>query len=189
MLLGDGKMMKDLPTSFTASMRKRLSDAGLITVQKRGNAKVIYLNEEKAWHWAIENLDGEISKKAQFAGDVLQEVFTRLKSYMKTNDVALSELLPGNTVRHDSTNIEQRIRDAYLKASQGSWNIRVRLKDLKKHLRDIDSLTIDRALEEFQILGKIILYPFDDPLENSPEDDNAAVRISGVNYTIIYIQE
>lgn len=187
MVLGDGLMMKELPSSFTVKVRQRLDDAGLIFVEKRGRAKIVRLNEEKAWSWAIKNLDSEISKKAFFAGEVLQEILTRLKGFMERSDVPLAELLrPGLRISRPE-DLEQQVKQAYLDASGGSWNVRVRLAILTRFLPDMHREVFSALLKKMQLEGKILLYAFDDPLENTTEDEAAAVRFSGEAYTIIYI--
>ena len=187
-VLGDGLMMKDLPGSFTAKMRQRLCDAGLISVEKKGRSKIIWLNEEQAWSWAIKNLDCDISKKAFFAGEVLQEVLTRLKGFMARHDVVLAELLRPDIQADEADSLEQQVRQAYLFASGGGWNVRVRLTRLKQHLADLPGDEFESLLRKMQLEGKIALYPFDDPQENTPEDESAAIRFAGESYTIIYIK-
>lgn len=189
MLLGDGLMMKDLPGSFTVKMRQRLCDKGLISVEKKGRAKIIRLNEENAWSWAVQNLDSEISKRAFFAGEVLQKVFSRLQGFMKTKDIALAELLGSELEDSEPVDLEQQIKSAYLSTSGRKWNNRVRIAQLKKNLPEMNNHQIDSVLKKMQMEKKIHLYPFDDPLECTKDDESAAVKFSGEAFTLIYIEE
>jgi len=189
MLTGDGLMMRDLPGSFTAKMRQRLCDEGLIFVEKKGRAKIVKLHEENAWSWAVQNLDSEISKKAFFAGEVLQEVFTRLEKYISTHDIVLAKLLEPASDSSEPDDPERRIKDAYSFVSGGKWNVRVRIAQLKEYLSEMSNVQIDAVLKKMLLEKKIYLYPFDDPLECTQVDESAAVRFSGETFTIIYIKE
>lgn len=185
MLLGDGLMTRKIK-SLSAPMRKRLCDAGLITVEKKGNAKIVWLNEENAWRWATEDLDADISQKA-FAGDVLQEVLTRVKRYLGINDVSLAELLEPESDEPEDDDAEEQIRLAYRKITGDRWNMRVRISALKAGLPEMAQEKLAETIQKMQLEGNAHLYPFDDPTENTKEDEAAAIRFSGETFTIIYI--
>lgn len=188
MLLGDGLKMKELPNSFTAAMRKRLVDAGLINVVQQGRAKVVYVNEEQAWHWAGENLAAELSRTAQFGGPILQEVLTRLNRYLVNTDSALAELLAPLPEKKEKPDDLESIKRAYLNITDGEWNARVRIAELKKQLPGVNQTDFTASLKQLQEAGEIDLYTHDDPLEANEEDKRHAVRLFGEAFTLIYMR-
>ena len=83
--------------------------------------------------------------------------------------------------------LEQRVKRAYLDASGGRWDVRVRMADIRKKLVDIPPTSLDAILRKMQLDQKLVLYPLDEPSEISPEDDAAAVVAGGRKNHILYM--
>ena len=79
------------------------------------------------------------------------------------------------------------MKRAYLDASGGRWDVRVRMADMRKKLVDIPPKSLDAILRKMQLDQKLVLYPLDEPSEISPEDDAAAVAAGGRKNHILYM--
>ncbi|KYF64287.1 hypothetical protein BE04_38845 [Sorangium cellulosum] len=55
----------------------------------------------------------------------------------------------------------------------------VRLAQLRAQLGDAPADAVDAALRQMQRQGGAVLYPIDDPQRIRPEDDAAALQVSG----------
>lgn len=76
-------------------------------------------------------------------------------------------------------NVEQSVRAAYLRVTGGKLNEYVKLADLRAALPTEDRATVDAELKAMQQRGEAVLYPIDDPRRLRPDDDAAALKVSG----------
>jgi DNA-binding MarR family transcriptional regulator len=88
------------------------------------------------------------------------------------------------------TDLAGRIRSAYLNASGGSGNVRVRLSQLHQLLADIPKKDLDAQLVRMQTQGQygLVLWSLDDPFDIRPEDEAAAVSVAGIRRHIVYME-
>ncbi len=169
-----------------AKERQQLVDAGLIELEKRGRAKHAILTE-KAWGWAAEHLDAEISQ-SKLAAFALEGLLVKLKLYMGHNDVALVEILSPPAVPAPPVLTEELLREAYFRASGGRSNVRVRLSTLRRLLPHITRDQLDSLLTAMQRREKLVLFSFDDPQEITSEDRQAALDLGGgIKRHIVYM--
>jgi hypothetical protein len=176
------------------SEREKLAKEGFIEIEQRGRSKHIVLTD-KVWERALDDLivDGA---KSPYASTVLQHLLEKLKEYLQLQDISLAEFLRfQNKAMLASVNIsvgpedlEAKIREAYSKVSGGSYNVRVRLSELRQSLSDIPRADIDRTLGEMELAGQLSLMPLDDPQEIRPEDEKAAIDMGGPKRHILYMK-
>jgi hypothetical protein len=187
-----------------APNRRILERAGLIDLERReklqsGRRKVYAQHivlTDKAWEWATEHFEVELSK-SQLAVPILQELIKKLGCYLKDYKIPLVEFLSQNnkliedskTVVEIPSDIEFKIREAYLKASGGEYVVRVRLVQLRQLLADVPRELLDKTLIQMELAGRITLMHLDDPQEIHPEDEQSAVNISGHTNHIVYMSE
>jgi hypothetical protein len=177
------------------AQRKPLIDFGLIELVKRGRSTHIVLTD-KAWDWAAGHFEVELSK-SEFAAPTLEELLKKLGNYLKHHKIPLVEFLvcKNTTIEHLErgatvlSDLEAKIREAYLKASGGGYNIRVRLSQLRQLVDGLPQAEVDKVLIQMGLAGKITLMHLDDPQEIRPEDEQAAVNIGGQKSHIVYMRE
>jgi hypothetical protein len=175
--------------------RQPLIDVGLIELVKRGRSTHIVLTD-KAWDWAAGHFEVELSK-SNFAVPILQELLKKLGNYLKHHKIPLVEFLVyKNTTIENSesgtnvgSDLEAKMSEAYLKASGGEYNVRVRLSQLRQLVDDLPQAEVDKVLLQMGLAGKMTLMHLDDPQEIRPEDEQAAVNIGGQKNHIVYMRE
>lgn len=178
-------MMSKIKPRLTPAERKTLEQAGLIRLEKRSRAQHVVL-EDKAWDWAVENYDVELSL-SQYAVPVLQKLLVKLGQYLRSHSISLADCLtvsPAPEPTPDDktasgTHIEERIREAYAQIPASSSGFRVRLLKLRSHLDDVSPRLIDETLSKMQRRGELSLMPMEDPQEISSEDEEAAIDVGG----------
>ncbi|MFH1112786.1 MAG: hypothetical protein V1792_02600 [Pseudomonadota bacterium] len=184
-----------------ARQREELVKAGLLELEKRGMAHHVLLTD-RAWAWAGENLDSEISM-SKFAAPVLQALLVRMKAYMENRNISLAEILvqssqyggeapPDKSGEPDVITPEpsdEMVEQAYRVASSGRSNVRVRLAKLRELLRDLERDKLDTLLISMQQRGKLTLYSLDDPQEIDLADEKAAIDVGGFKRHIVYMGE
>jgi len=198
---GEEPQMSKVKPKLEPKKRKELLDAGLIELEKRAKAQHIKLTD-KGWQWAANNFKEEIPSRLKLMPDILHGLLLRLKAYIDSKNISLPELLgfindnelekeseKNFELNEDSISPEQKITNAYLKASNGKWNVRVRLSKLRALLPDINRSDLDRLLLEMQKLKKIVLYNMDDIYNIKTVDEEAAIDIGGFKRHIIYMEE
>ncbi len=181
------------PSLKPVRRRDQLREAELIDYVPRRKpngrmAKYVIL-KERAWDWAVKNLDAKLSDKSPESGPVLERVLSLLKAYMETNNVSLYEFIRG--MKQDTEEVENiggRIREAYLQASGGQTHVRVRLAELRNLLPDIPREQLDDALRGLKRRDEIILYPLDDPQQITSSDRQAALNLSGRDRHIMILE-
>jgi hypothetical protein len=86
------------------------------------------------------------------------------------------------------TSLEEVIRAAYLVVTRGKLNQYVRLALLRRELPDEEVGAVNAGLVRMQQKGEAVLYPIDDPQRLRPEDDAAAIRVSGERRDLLLIR-
>lgn len=191
---GEEPAMSKVKPDLKPSKREILVKKGIIDLEKRGSSTHILLTD-KAWNCALDDLivDGS---QSTYAATAFQHLIERVKEYLQAHDISLAEFLdPQSKAAADSDktlatseDLEERIQDAYSKVSGGSYNVRVRLSELRKHLVNFPRTHIDQTLGKMQRTGKIDLMPLDNPQEIRPEDEKAALDLGGAKRHILYIE-
>jgi hypothetical protein len=197
---GDGKIAAQL------SVKKRkgatlegLKKAHLIRVEpgpekeRPGRKSKLYVTE-KGWAWA--NHQGfavSFSRKSGAVAPVLETLLDKIGAYLKVHGLALDHLLrprlpESETEEAAAASLEERIRAAYLQVSGGVLNQYVRLALLRAELRNEPFEAVNAELRGMQQRGGAVLYPIDDPQRLRPEDDAAAVRVSGERRDLLCIR-
>ncbi|WP_346292297.1 hypothetical protein [Sphaerothrix gracilis] len=193
-ITGDQPMMSKVQPDLSPAERKVLLETGLIQLDRRGRATHIVL-EDKAWDWAVENFDAQLSL-SKYAVPVLQTLLIKMNKSLQKYNISLAEFLAveGQSEPDIQENLpvendlESSIRKAYMKVSGGQPSVRVRLADLRQHLGEFSRSEVDRVLGEMELSEKLVLMHLDDPQEINPEDDEAAVEIGGHKSHIVYLQ-
>ncbi len=83
--------------------------------------------------------------------------------------------------------IEKDIREAYLRETHGALKERVLLKDLRPQV-GVQRADFDETLLAMQRQGKVVLMGLDNPLERTPEVEEAALYITGRPRHLVYFQ-
>ena len=190
LLASDGEAWwKEIKPQPPKAKRDELERALLIEVERRRSPKggtgfQIRLTD-KAWAWAADNLDAEVSRRSTAAGPVLQGILTKLKGYLEVTGVPLAEVLVPTT---PSPDFESRLRAACLTISGGRSNTRVRLADLRVALPDISQEDFDKTIVAMGDRGGLVLYPIENPRELTYRDREAAVMVGGEANHLVYLE-
>lgn len=195
LITGDEPAVSKLKPELKPAERKPLIDFGLIELVKRGRLTHVVLTD-KAWDWAVEHFEMELSK-SNFATPILQELLKKLGRYLTHHKIPLVEFLvyehttiePSESSASVLSDLEVKIREAYLKASGGEYVVRVRLAQLRQLLADVPRELLDKTLIQMGLAGTIILMRLDDPQEIYPEDEQAVLNIGGEKNHIVYMRE
>ncbi len=198
----------DMKPKLDKRHREELRAAGLIDYDKRQrkskkktvSVKYVVLTDT-AWDWAVQNLDAEISRSS-FSGPVLQCVLSHLKNFIHHKNSSLFEFLHSESKNHERNeespnknttdpvspiDLESRIRSAYFQFTGNQTHIRMRLAQLRDALADVPRDLLDETLRELKRVEKILLFPFEDPQEKTPQDDGAALMEAGrINHVILF---
>lgn len=191
---GDEPAMSKIKPDLERIKRKILIEEGLIELKKQGRSHHVVLTD-KAWKCALDDFRVE-GTKSTYAATALQHLLDKVRNYLKSNDIPLSEFLNStnkSAIDADSAvviekDLEEEIRKAYSKASGATYKVRVRLSELRQYLGNLPRPDIDRTLIEMQRLGQITLMPLDNPQEIHPEDEQAAVDLGGAKRHILYME-
>jgi len=213
-VMGDAKLVTKLSAKLEQAEVKGLESAGLVTVQRRPRktnpnyGSKLYVTDE-AWDWANRHGFRAILSRTPVAASVLEALLAKVGAYLEVHDLALHHLLrprrdepepsesaaPASEERidpaaheADPAALEGRIRAAYLRVTSGALNQYVRLALLRAELRDEAVDAVDAELRAMQQRGGAILYPLDDPQALRPEDDAAALRVSGERRDLLFIK-
>lgn len=213
-LKGDGKTATQRSVKLDKDEVKGLESAGLVTVEsgKRKNdpayGSKIHVTDA-GWAWANhQGLSASLSQSSLAAG-LLQVLLTKIDDYLKVHELALDQLLrprrtagkPGamaSTAGEERSEpspsdvapatLAARIRAAYLHVTGGDLNQYIRLALVRAELRDEAVEAVDAELRAMQQRGGAVLYPIDDPKRLRPEDDAAALRVSGERRDLLCIE-
>jgi hypothetical protein len=167
--------------------RDQLVGAGLLETVKRGLSHHV-LPTDAAWAWAAEHYADPLSE-SKLGAEVLERVLRRLGPFLAGHSTALAEFAqraasggPKATAR-----LDERIKAICLDLAGGTRR-RVRLLALRERLADVPRPDLDVTLLEMQRAGRLVLYPIDDPLDITPADESAALRIGGNPRHILYLE-
>jgi hypothetical protein len=83
--------------------------------------------------------------------------------------------------------IEELIRAAYLRETNGRVKERVLLKDLRPKV-EVERDAFDRALLSMQQRSKVVLMGLDNPSDRTSEIEAAALHIAGRPRHLVYFQ-
>jgi hypothetical protein len=84
--------------------------------------------------------------------------------------------------------VEQQIRNICLSLGSGRTRTRVRLADLRAALPAISRAELDGVLLEMMNRRELALFPIDNRRELRPEDEGAALDLSGVPHHVVYLE-
>lgn len=209
---GGGEFLKVAkPELKPAKVRRQLKDAGLIDEQpkkqfpdRKGARASTYVSlSEQGWNWAANNLDAKMSTSSPAAGPILHAILTKLKFHLQQQNIGLADFItaseggdhPGGdpeggvTTNHAPPELAQHVRAAYAELADGKSDVRVRLADLRQAMTDVDRTLLDGAILAMEREETAVLYPFDNPSEIRPEDEQAALPNSlGRPRHVIYIK-
>jgi hypothetical protein len=109
-----------------------------------------------------------------------------LSGRVESNLADFTDLADSGEKNHD---LEKMVSQAYLELSGNRWNVRVPIAALRKELAQIkkDDLTAILRRMQLGVDYSLLLYPYDDPREITPEDAAAAVHIGGRVNHIVYM--
>jgi len=170
-----------------AAERTALVKVGLIDEEKRERRAIYNTLSERGWTWVRENMKVGLPKRAQ-TGALLEALVVRLGAYMRASGTSLAELIvPEQVASGSSEELRTSIQQAYQQLSNGKWNVRVRLADLRAALPSIDRSALDNELLKMQREDLLALYSNDDPLDVTEADRGAAIDIAGEQRTLIYM--
>ena len=196
LLTGEEPAMSKVKPDITPSVRQKLVDEGLIELEKRGRSTHILLTDG-AWNRALDDLVVEGSR-SPYGNTVLQHLLKRVQQYLDVNNISLAEFLRSkdpapldsdSDSEQSAAAVEDKIRAAYTKASQGSYNVRVKLAELRKYLSEFSRTQIDQALGKMELEENLVLMTLNDPQEIDAEDEAAAVDVGGQKRHIVYVKE
>lgn len=193
---GGGEFLKVAKPVLKPKVRKELFDAGLTEEKKEKQfpdgkgVKITYISlTEKGWDWAANHLDAEVSPRSFAGGPILRDILTKLKFHLQRQNVGLVDFITaseqgdqtggipegGVDTNHARPELAQRVRAAYAELADGRVDARVRLADLRQAMADVDRTPLDGAILAMEREQAAVLYPFDNPLEIRPEDEQAAL--------------
>ncbi|WP_437731157.1 hypothetical protein [Sorangium sp. So ce1335] len=205
LLTGDGKPLSQQKVTLDRATLKALEGARLITIEPgtRKNDPAYgakFHVADEGWAWANGQGLAAVLSRTPSAATVLEALLARLARYMEVHGLALDHLLrprPAAPEPAESAStpheplgapalravepaaLEAPIRAAYLRVTGGVLNEFVRLAQLRAQLGDAPADAVDAALRQMQRQGGAVLYPIDDPQRIRPEDDAAALQVSG----------
>ncbi|MGD1862009.1 MAG: hypothetical protein ACFB0E_18830 [Leptolyngbyaceae cyanobacterium] len=195
LITGDEPMMSKVKPELSPKQRQPLIEAGLISLERRGRATHIVL-EDKAWDWAVKNFDTKISR-CYDATSVLQALLAKLGHYLDIHQVALADVLTAtdmpktttDTVSKDANpavisklsvkDLPSKIRQAYFNLPDGEAGFRVRLHQLREQLSGFSKSQMDQVLLDMQAKGAVALLIAEDPQELTAADEAAAIDMGG----------
>jgi DNA-binding MarR family transcriptional regulator len=170
-------------------LRDALEARGLIKVVRRSPHRTIWITPtSRGLEWAEENLAAPPAA-SKLAAPILQAWLTRLSVYMSSRDIKLTSVLgpraPEPSLDYDRLRV--RIRQAYLKLTEGRMNIPVRLVNLREKLEDVDRLAFDDALKRMHLEPGITLSGFDNPQEITRADREAEINFKGTPMHVLWV--
>jgi hypothetical protein len=185
--------------------REALLKAGLITVEKRARSFWLEVTD-RGWRWAQEHLGDALPEKTYGGAFVLRAWLTRLQAFMHAQDIGLADVLgppvaqqlgsgngensatiPDAQAPLGFAGLRDRIRQAYLDVTGGSFNRRALLADIRARLQDIDRATLDGGLKRMQREDDVSLMQIDNRVEITDADRAAAIQVGLEPRHIVWI--
>lgn len=165
--------------------REALLRAGLIELEKRGRTTYLHASD-KGWTWVDEHLAADLKRTQARAAFVA--LLARVRDYLRAQDLPLAEFVRPRRAQTEALPIEQLVRNACLSLGSGTTRTRVRLADLRGALPALSRTQLDDALLEMMRRRELALFPIDNRRELKPEDDGAALDLSGVPHHVVYLE-
>jgi hypothetical protein len=181
--------------------REALLRAGLITEEPRARAKWLEVTDQ-GWRWAAEHLGDALPDKTYAGAFVLRAWLARLQAFMQARrDISLADVLGSQAARSaegadepteepkivDFATLRERIRKAYLDATNGTFNARALLRDIRKRLPEVNREALDEALKRMQRDEDAHLMQLDNTIEITEADRAAALYIGREPRHILWI--
>ncbi len=181
------------------ALRNELVKWGIIRVEQRsrhvGKRRVKaghLVLEERAWDFAIENL-GKALPKTPLSASLLEKVLARLGASIASGSYSLAEFVRGDAAVDGVTEVdaapptEEEVRAACLSLGGGTTGKRIRLAALRDKV-PARRESLDSLLQAMQQAGQLVLFKLDNPAEITPEDEQAALVISGYPRHLVYLE-
>ena len=162
-----------------------LEKTGLLNTRPKGNSLHLSANDS-TWGWVEAHLSDELPKtKAVF--QLQTEFRKKLAAYLAVRGLRLGDVLSPVPESVSLASLAEQVRRAYLDASQGQFDVRVRLRDLRPQLENLSREQQNSALLEMQRDGWLVLDPNDDPQDRNGEDDAAALILGDRRRDLVYL--
>lgn len=183
----------ELKPKPTKADRDALVRSGLIKSEERGRYRRIWLEvTAKGMKWAGDNLDAALPSNSPAGCEILQAWLTRLKTFLGSRSLDLSDLLASTSVKArrigENENLRSRIRKAYLDITGSRLKSRALLSDLRERLQDVERGELDDALKEMQRDEVASLYQLDNRIEITDADRAAAIYFGTEPRHILWIE-
>lgn len=201
----DGMFLKDMP-KFETKLRDALVQFGLIEVSKckpdlKGRAIQFARLTEAGWSCVASQLETPLPRPNKAANEVLRRLLRQVKSRIDQGAFSYADFVrvmphvppverSRETTPEKPIEISRRIIDACRELTDGVYNTRIRLSDLRHQLADVPRPELDEALKELERERAAALMPLDDPREIQPADEEAAMTNSiGEPRHILYLSQ
>lgn len=159
------------------------AETGLLDIARKGSSRSFSANAETR-RWAGEHLlSADLDGKNKAVLAILQLIRARTDAFLKARGIGFAEFLQQ---REAEPSPADAIRNAYRELSGGKYDVRVLLKDLRK-LLSLSREKQDQALSQLLRQGYAELYPEDDPMSRSEDDDQAAYLVADRARHVIYL--
>lgn len=197
LITGETPLQSRLPNTVSTSERDRLVRDGYLAREAgghQGRGRVL-VPTDKAWAWAEDHCDADISPRAQNTRDALVALIAIVGRHVAAGRT-LAELLrpdPGGAADDDVAaepppEGNDPVRAAYLALSGGRYEHEVRLADLRMRLPSLTRDQLDRALLDLQREERLTLMAIDDPLRRQSADDAAALTVGGDPRHLVFLR-
>lgn len=160
-----------------------LEKSRLMSWRKKGRS--LYLSANDAtWRWVEEHLADELPHRAHCTLLLLQ-LRAGLAAFLKARNLRLADVLaPAPAAAAEPFAM---VREACLALTQGRFDTRVRLKDLRAALGGLTRAQQDETLLAMQSEGRLAIYPNDDPQDRTPEDEAAAMVLADRHRDLVFL--
>lgn len=179
-------------TTRNPEIKSYLEKTRLLNCRQKGKSPVLHLSANDAtWRWVEEHFEDELPRKIEPAFQLLNALRGKLARYMAVSELRLSDVFapevhPTKHVASAQTSADQ-VRRAYLELSQAQFDVRVRLRDLRPKLANLNRTQQDEALLGMQRDGWLVLYPNDDPQDRNADDDAASIILGDRHRDLVYL--
>ncbi|MEM1296353.1 MAG: hypothetical protein AAGH89_13380 [Verrucomicrobiota bacterium] len=176
---GGSCWQKHLHPVPSPEQRAPLESSRLIKTTRERGGNFIEVTD-RGWAWAEDNMGCTFSAQSTVTAETLRLVLENMADCMERYQLPLAEVF------RPEVGLEEAIRGAYQKLSQGRRNVRVRLADLRESLGKPKHM-VDDVLSRM-IKGKqLTLLRMDDPKKVEEADRQAAFKTpSGTELHLIY---
>ncbi len=206
-LSGQSFTKTDLGIKMSVAQIKRLNEKAKLLEEIPKGRSLHLKATPAARRWAGEHLRMDLGNKRNKTLKVLEITLNRLDAYLSTNHISIEtflnliaanakpdtvEVTPGSsqeskpekTASHEGA--LEAVRKAYLAISNGTYDSRVLLKDLRRHLA-LPFDEQDAAFFEMIRSGEADFYPEDDPMSRDEDDDKSALLIADRRRHLLYL--